>query len=143
MAQRKKRQPGRTSAASLEVVTELQNYRPAAPDHLSDEEKDLWRRVMNSKPPGWWDAGSIPLLKAFVKLNTSVDLIQERIEAVDIDAEDGIGAYNTLTRIRDRDIARASQLATRMRLTQQARFDAQKASVHAKKSPSRKSWEED
>lgn len=143
---RKKRQRGRESAAALSVVSELKDARQPPPDDLSSAEQDLWRRIMRTKPPKWWDEGSLPLLREYCQLDTRLKLLQVEIGQIDAAAlqeEDGLERLNKLTRIKDRDLARAIQLAMKMRLTQQARYDASKAAVASKKTAPRRPWDED
>lgn len=40
---------------------------PEPPADLTPEQRDIWRRVVRSRPPGWWDEASMPLLVQYVR----------------------------------------------------------------------------
>lgn len=141
-----KNQRGRKSSASLSVVAEMVRNRPDPPDSLSDDESRLWREVTATKPPEWWDAGSIPLLTEYCRLKTSVDLVAGEIASFSsaaLQEPGGLKWYKELIGIRDKCQSRLTQLAMKMRLTQQARYDTQKAGRAVKSTAARKPWERD
>ena len=135
---------GRKSAASLAVVSEIADWRPAAPAVLSAIEAELWRSIVNARPSDWFDAASIPLLTEYVRLKTSIDILNEQVsKAEKTIAETGAvpDGYSTAVRILDMKQGRMAQLAMKMRLTQQARYDKNKAHTETKKAAPRKLWE--
>jgi hypothetical protein len=139
-----KTQRGRKSAASLAVVSEIADRRPVPPVGLSDMESSLWRSITSTKPPEWWDAGSIPLLVEYCRLKTSVDLMADEVSVFDpewLKTDDGLRRYKELSAIRDKCQGRMTQLAMKMRLTQQARYEPAKANTAAKKTPAQRPWQ--
>lgn len=135
---------GRKSAASLAVVSEIADWRPPAPDILSAAESELWRQIVNTKPSDWFDAASIPLLTEYCRLKTSVDILNEQLaKAEQTISESGAfpDGYKDAVGILDKKQGRMAQLAMKMRLTQQARYEKTKASTEARKAAPRKLWE--
>ena len=138
------KQRGKKSAASLAVVSEIAERRPSPPASLNDAESALWVKISATKPPEWWDSGSIPLLVEYCKLHTSLADMAAQFDAFDPDwltTDEGLKRYKALVDIRDKCQARLVQLAMKMRLTQQSRYDAAKANTAAKKTPSRQIWQ--
>lgn len=130
------KQRGRQSKPELGVVSTMPDRRPVPPPGLTKEQEKRWRDIVQTKPAEWWDAGSMPLLKEYVRLADSVDELAEVLQrAEDALKESGTvrDAYKDLVRIIDVKLGRLAQLATKMRLTQQSRYDAQKAAVHTKR----------
>lgn len=118
---------GRKSAAELSVVQAPSAFgRPPAPDDLTAAQKDLWLRIVASKIPGWFDAPTLPLLRAYCVNVTELERIQKALIAVDLTEEDSGIQYNNISRVADRLALRAQTLATSMRLTQQSRYSARK-----------------
>lgn len=135
---------GRKSAAGLSVVSEIADWRPPAPTVLSSSEAELWRAIVNTKPADWFDPATIPLLTEYCRLKTSVDILNEQlVRAEQTIAETGEfpDGYKDAVGVLDKKQGRMAQLAMKMRLTQQARYEKSKASTEAKKTPRRQLWE--
>jgi hypothetical protein len=124
---------GRTSAASLSVVNVLGNDRPAPPDDLAETEAKEWREIAGRMPPDWFTRENFPLLAEYCR-----HIVRARGLAGDIAkfkrfpaevrlTSDGIQRYDMLLRMADRERAAMVNLATKMRLTQQSRYRADKA----------------
>jgi hypothetical protein len=140
-------QRGRKSAASLSVVSVLGNERPAPPDELGEEEAEEWRAISARMPHDWWTRENYPLLCEYCR-----HIVRSRDLAKDITAfkrfppevrltSDGIQRYDTLLRMADRERAAMVNLATKMRLTQQSRYRADKAASAADRGKTvRKPW---
>lgn len=97
--------------------------RPA--EGLNEAERELWKQVVDSRPPAYFTADSAPLLFAYVKATTNQALVVEALEKLppDIMSTDaGLHRYDTLTRLLDRQSRLLATLATKMRLTQQSRY---------------------
>jgi hypothetical protein len=74
------RKRGRVSAAALTVVPggeiDVRQGRPGAPERLFAEERELWKKLVSTRRPGWFSGGE-ELLEAYV---TTVIQLQ-KIEA--------------------------------------------------------------
>ncbi len=135
---------GRKSTASLAVVSEIADWRPPAPDVLNAGEGELWRQIVNTKPSDWFDAATIPLLTEYCRLKTSVDILNDQVAKAEATlAETGLlpDGYKDAVLILDKKQGRMAQLAMKMRLTQQARYEKSKATTETKKAAPRKLWE--
>jgi hypothetical protein len=124
---------GRKSAASLAVVNVLGNERPAPPDELTEIQAVEWREIAARMPPDWFTRENFPLLEEYCR-----HIVRARVLAADITkferfpsevrlTSDGIQRYDMLLRMADRERAALLNLATKMRLTQQSRYRADKA----------------
>ena len=117
------RKRGRTSGAALSVIPageiDVRQGRPAAPERLSQPEKDLWERLTFSRRPGWFSGGE-EVLESYV---TTVLQVQQ-LEAVLRKAKPGTGVrYTKLARMHRQSVALAAALAVRLRLTPSTKLD--------------------
>src|SRR5690606_15281507 len=124
-------QRGRKSAAALSVVSQLPGQRrPEPPDELTDEEAADWRDVVNRLPPDWFPAETHGLLVQYCRHVVKARVIAGLIQEFDISwasTDEGLARYDKLTQMAEREGRALSSLATRMRLTQQSRYRADKA----------------
>jgi hypothetical protein len=135
---------GRKSAASLSVVSEIADWRPSPPDVLSPAEAEMWRQITATKPSNWFDAASTPLLVEYCRLKTSVDILNGQLaksEVQIVDTGDLPEGYKDAVSILDKKQGRMAQLAMKMRLTQQARYDKTKATTESKKAAPGRLWQ--
>ena len=69
------RKRGRVSAAALTVVpadeVDVRRGRPGAPARLSEQERELWERLIFSRRPGWF-IGAEELLETYITLTLQV-----------------------------------------------------------------------
>jgi hypothetical protein len=143
-------QRGRKSAASLSVVSMLGDARPAPPDELAEAEAKEWREIAARLPHDWWTRENYPLLVEYCRhIVRARDLAGDIAKFRRFPAEvrlttDGIQRYDMLLRMADRERAAMVNLATKMRLTQQSRYRADKAASAADRGKMvRKPWEMD
>lgn len=121
-------QRGRKSTASLSVVRPLENGLPPAPKNYSEDHAALWSQMVASKPQDWWDASTLPLLDAYVKVCIEHQKISELVEGMHpISSDDEIATYDKLQRIQDRMASQMARMATKMRLSQQSKYGARGA----------------
>jgi len=134
----------RKSAASLAVVTPLRKTPyPAAPKGLPKRQAALWTDISRSKPPEWWDAGSLPVLQALVAHIATLEAIEEQFAAVKIDLADpdAVKHLDALSRLRDRESKAVAALSVKLRLTQQSRYTTGSAATAAGRNGGRRPWE--
>jgi hypothetical protein len=139
-------QRGRKSAAALAVVREAPSVvRLRPPAELTAVERSLWLEVVNSKPAEWFGPEHGPLLRGYVKHSIRAQLLDEQIDAFDpewLKDEDGLKRYDRLLAMREREMRAASSLATRMRITQQGVWRADKAGTLSQQGGGgRKPWQ--
>lgn len=141
-------QRGRKSTASLSIVSVLGNERPAPPDELTEEEAAEWRAIAGRMPVDWFTRENHPLLAEYCRhIVRARDLAGDIAKFKRFEAEvrlttEGVQRYDTLLRMADRERAAMVNLATKMRLTQQSRYRADKAAPAVERSKTvRKPWE--
>jgi phage terminase small subunit len=134
-------QNGRKSATSvgdashaLSVVTSLRT-RPEPPSDLNKREREIWTSVVNPLPVDWFSAPDLPLLYAYVVAVAK----HERVTRLTRDAEPtiinptGAEVANPVFRVQDMLARQIASLAVKMRLSQSAKWDEQKANTKWKR----------
>lgn len=132
---------GKKSSASLSVVSPLSVMpRMSPPDSLSASQKDIWHAVVAPLPADWWDASNAPLLLEYVRAVDMCNLLSLQIEATL--AEGDPVALKDLLKLRDMESRRATSLATKMRISQQATYNAKNGNTAKSKAGApRKPWD--
>lgn len=132
--------------AALATVTVLPLRMLAPPADLSAAECQVWATVAATKPGDWWDAGSVPLLAQFCRATVQAELVAGLVNGVGqtmLTDPDELGRYKELRKIQAALSGELSALATKMRLTQQARYNAKNADTASNKATGRKPWQRD
>lgn len=127
---------GRKSAAALAVVTALPGQRPEPPAELTDEQAAEWRAIVGRMPADWFTRETQPLLVQYCRHVVKARLVAQAINDFDpawLADEDGLKRYDKLTQIAEREGRAMSSLATRMRITQQSRYNAAAANTASTK----------
>jgi hypothetical protein len=127
----------RKSAASLSVVTPIQDHRLPAPEGMSAPEALIWRRLMDRVPNGWFRAEHIELLAAYCEHGAIADTIARSIREFRpewLGQDGGLERLDGLTKLLDREHRLVLALARSMRLTHQA-FDPKVAASHLNAQP--------
>ena len=127
---------GRKSAAALAVVagTDIDG-RPKPPSDLTPFQAEVWTRtVANEAADTFRTAALQQLLKEYCRhvesahrVTGMIALLEKPGAAVDLDE------YEKLLRMRDRETKALADKATKLRLTNQARYTPQAAATAAKK----------
>lgn len=128
---------GRKSAASLSVVVGSIDGRPMPPSDLTKTQVDIWERtVANESADVFKTAALQQLLKEYCRHVASAMKLAGMIEAMEAQAQmspDDLGDYDKLLKMRDRETKALADKATKLRLTNQARYTPQAAATAAKK----------
>jgi hypothetical protein len=113
---------GRKSAAELSVVPiGIDNRRPEPPAQLNASEATTWRAIVRDLPGGWVTPAQEPLLSAYCWHVEAGTRLSRMIDRTDFASAD-LRYLGRLLEMRNRETAAAASLATKMRLTQQARM---------------------
>ena len=120
--------------------------RPPPPVDLTEAQAALWRDITQTEPASLFDsAARRHLLRLYCEHATFRADLQRLIDRVPIerildpDTEAGV---ERMLRTRDRETKQLVSLATRLRLTNQARYTASAAATEARNMPNgRKPWE--
>lgn len=118
----------RKSAASLSVIPQPASafvVRPEPPVDLTPPAAEIWRRLVASRDPKYFDVSSQALLATLCKAQAEATRIEQIVAALDPVEE--LPTFVRLTRVVDMHRARVSQLSTRLRLTKQSQLDAKTA----------------
>ena len=135
---------GKKSAASLAVVQVLPGQRPEPPAELTEAQASVWRAVVQTKPADWFTDDTFPLLAAYCRHVVAARALSEAVDRFDMSLladEEHIKHYDKLLAMRERETRAVLALARSMRLTQQSRYDAKRASTAATQTQARKPWE--
>jgi hypothetical protein len=137
---------GRKSAAEISVVKVEFNQKAEPPSEMTESQAQIWRDVVASEPTDYFCTAA---LRAIL-----LDYCQHRDSAADVSAiistsepkwmksDDGLRRYHTLLRMRDLETRAALSCATKLRLTNQARYTPQAASTASRnRKTSKKPWE--
>lgn len=130
------KQRGRKSLDSVATVTPMPLRMVQPPADLSPEECDVWARVTATKPSEWWDAGSVPLLAQYCRATVQSQLVGELVDSTGkamLTDPDELGRYKELRKIQAALSGELTSLATKMRLTQQSRYNAKNSDTAARK----------
>ena len=116
------RKRGRASGAALTVIPageiDVRQVRPAAPERLSQPEKDFWERLtLNRRPGRFSGAEEVP--------ESCVTRVRvQQLEAALRKAKPGTGVrYTKLARMHRQSVALAAALAVRLRLRPSTKLD--------------------
>ena len=125
---------GRRSTASLSVVTTLPGSdRPQPPKELKEAQAAEWRAIVGRMPAGWFTRETHGLLIAYCRHRATFSVLSSRIDTLEREpCDEDVDLYNKLLRMREREGRAMSSMATRLRLTQQARYNAKSASTASK-----------
>lgn len=136
---------GRRSAASLSVVVGSIDGRPSPPTDLNKAQVEVWERtVANEAADVFKTAALQQLLKEYCRHVVSAKKLAAMIEATEALPQmtaDDLGDYDRLLKMRDRETKAIADKATKLRLTNQARYTPQAAATAAKKGTERKPWQ--
>jgi hypothetical protein len=117
---------------------------PPAPDVLSERQAELWRQITRSKPADWWDAGSLPVLRALVCHIDTCELVQLHFAAVGSPGDpDALDRLERLARLRERESKSVASLSTKLRLTQQSRYTPLSARTAERRPHELPDWQHD
>lgn len=120
--------------------------RAEPPAHMPERQKELWRKVAASESVDWFQTeANRQLLELYVASVDGAQTIQKFIDGfpvAELMLSDGIRRYNALLSARQSEQKTAYMLATKLRLTNQSRYDRNRAATVQKQQTSeRKPWE--
>jgi hypothetical protein len=131
----------RRSIAELTVVQPAdveRDHRPAPPSDLTPEQRTEWLALVNRMPADWFTRESHGVLAQYCRHVVAARRVAQLIEAAEQEDPLDITKYDKLLAMQEREGRALSSLATRMRLTQQSRYEARKT---APIKPAARPWE--
>jgi len=119
----------RRSIASMNVAPPILQPVPTPdpPPSLTPEQAALWKTILCSRQPEWWDQGNLHLLGALVRHIAGYEALCRHIERYDFGDPEHSDMLNKLTLMRDRECKLMAMLTTKMRLSQQAVYEPERA----------------
>lgn len=139
---------GRKSAAELGVTVIGGGLpdRPKAPGDLTSAQMDIWNEVVRTEPAGFFNTDALKsLLADYCRRRDTNVLLSSQINAFEpewLKDDDGAKRFDALLRMRDRESNAETRLATKLRLTNQARYTPQAAATSGRNKPRvAKPWE--
>ena len=122
----------RKSMAAMSVAPLLEPVSiPDPPPGLTPEQATLWRTFLLSKDPDWFDQPAQVLLGVLVRHITTFERLCAQVERYDVDDVESLALLDKYLYLRDRESKAVASLMTKLRLTTQAKYDAQRASTVA------------
>lgn len=136
-------QRGRRSAASLSVVAGTIDGRPKPPENLSKIEAEIWNQVVASEAADWFKTAALrQTLERYCVHTAEVRWLDEAIAEAKDSSDTDLEALDRLMKMRDREARGAVTFATKLRLTNQSRYQPSVAAVAAKNAgDGRKLWQ--
>lgn len=136
---------GRKSAAALSVVVGSIDGRPKPPSDLTSFQRGVWERTVANEANTFFNTAALQqLLKEYCRHVESAHKLAQMIEVVEQTKtfdDESIKSYDKLLGMRDRETKAIGDKATKLRLTNQARYTPQAAATASKKTAERKPWE--
>lgn len=132
------------SAASMSVVASIKprDSRLPPPANLTERQKELWLEIVASKPADWFTVDAQSLLLGYVKAITSYEILSARIDAVEAQGGmDDMKDEDKLYAMLERQARLVQSFATKMRLTQQARYTTGSAATATSRAGKSRPWD--
>lgn len=127
---------GRKSAASLTVVAARAiDGRPKAPGELTKSQAAIWERTVAAEPADFFKtAATQQLLGAYCRhVDAAEQLGQLLNDAMAPASECSLADLDKMLKMRDREQRGAVTMATKLRITNQSRYDEKTASTASKR----------
>jgi hypothetical protein len=138
--------PRKSAAASAVVITGQFGQRPDPPSTLTPRQADVWRAIVASEHSDFFSTEALRnLLVGYCRHWEAAENVSSVINSFPpgrIKRPEGAQRYHNLLRMRDLEMSAATRLATKLRITNQSRYQAPAASNAARsaaKGP--KPWE--
>lgn len=132
---------GRIPAAEMSVAAdnvESLAKRPEAPDHLTAEQKEIWRETVDALPADWFRKETLEVLAQYCrhvirgrKLGKQIDDVDKGVTPFDV------REYALLLRCQKSETEAINSTATKLRITLQSTYDKSKKKPPGKSRP----WE--
>lgn len=128
---------GRTSAAELSVVVSGNfGQRPEPPDDLTTRQGEIWRETVASEPLDFFNTAALRgLLMDYCRHREAAENVSNVIntfQAEWLKNSEGAKRYHSLLKMRDLETRAACSMATKLRLTNQSRYNALSAATAAR-----------
>ena len=123
---------------SAVVVAGRFGHRPDPPPELNARQRDIWRGIVSSEDPNFFNTEALrALLADYCRRRETSENISGVINSSkpDLKSSDGLRRFKQLLALRDLEVRGAGWLATKLRLTNQSRYNALSAATAANRAP--------
>jgi hypothetical protein len=138
-------QRGRKSAAALSVARDTHiSLRPSPPADLTPLQRGYWLEIANSLPAEWFGDDNKALLGEYARTLSTLAFLNAQIDELEKKDSQEVEVKLYLELVKRRESLARTQLtqATKMRLTQQSRYRADKAATLTQdRSPKAMPWQ--
>lgn len=128
------RGPEPEQSRRLRMMTPAGSFFPH-PEGMSEDAAELWRHIVDAHPRGYFQAGDVPLLRAYceeyTRRNRAERMLAEQGEV--IETASGAVKRNPWHEVLVNSNSSLSQLATKLRLCVNSRINAKAAGKHDEK----------
>ena len=118
---------------------------PEPPDNLNEAQAAIWRAVVASEPPELFATDAVrAMLHDYCQRRetaATLGLIINSFKPAWIRSEEGSKRYALLLKMRDLEVRAVTSLATKLRLTNQSRYTAERAGTMTRNFPQAKPWD--
>ena len=136
---------GPKSSESIVIVAREFGVRPKAPGTLTPQQRRIWEDTVSSERAGFFKTAALrALLTNYCQHIESAILLSREIECCDPDwlkKEAGLARFDKLLALRARETRAGADMATKLRLTNQARYTPQSAATAAKRAGHQPPWD--
>ncbi len=123
---------GRKSAAELSVVPCGPDKRPQAPEHLTEVQQNLWTQIVRSEAEDAFDTPVLQeLLADYCRHTDAANHFTKKIDSHlnNLDTKISLRDLDLMLKMRDRESKAAGERATKLRLTNQSRYNPRTAAT--------------
>lgn len=136
---------GIVSPSTTQIVVGDFGKRPDPPPELTPRQAEIWREVVASEDAKFFNSGALrALLADYCRFREASEILNVEImqfKPAWLKQAAKLARYRVLLVMREREVRGATTLATKLRLTNQARYVPQAAGRAAAKVPKTKPWE--
>jgi P27 family predicted phage terminase small subunit len=124
---------GRRSVGDLLSVVPVTGQRLVPPSHLTTDQEQEWRAIVNSLPADYFRPGDVPLLAAYCVASTFYKRAASEMEARGLIMTDDKGReyVNPAHQILTSQASSMAQMAIKLRLCPSARYSEKAAATKA------------
>jgi hypothetical protein len=119
------------AAQNVTVIDVMFGGRPEPPEGLNEQQAEIWREIVASEPAEFFATAALrSMLVDLCRHREAASKVSTIIDTFELDwlkAGEGAKRFAALLKMRDAEIRAATNLSTKLRLTNQARFVAHAA----------------
>lgn len=118
---------GAKSDAELSVVPTGLPERPQPPEHLTPEQKAIWRNTVDAMPVDWFRPETLEVLAQYCRHVITARHVADQIKDMEGTAENfDVREYALLLRCQKTETEAINSTATKLRITLQSTYDKSK-----------------